>query len=146
MLLGISEAWANEEQILQEVNNQRAIQGLKALQINPKLGQAAQKHSQDMAKHDNLSHQSSDGSSLKERVERENYNYRIIAENVAAGQKTPQEVVKEWMQSPGHRKNMLNPDVTHLGSGYVLNQNSSFRHYWTLVLGAELPANAKVLR
>ena len=144
MLLG-PKAWANEE-ILQEVNRNRAENGLSTLQIHPKLTQAASKHSQDMAHHDKLSHQSSDGSSLMDRVKRENYKYRVIAENVAAGQPTPKEVVLAWMNSPGHRKNILNPGVTHIGSGYVLNQKSSFRHYWTLVLGAEMSANTPTLR
>jgi uncharacterized protein YkwD len=56
-------------------------------------------------------------------------SYQAAAENIAAGQTTPQEVVQAWMNSPGHRANILNGNYTYIGVGYA--KGGSQRHYWT---------------
>ncbi|MFP3338704.1 CAP domain-containing protein, partial [Micrococcus sp. SIMBA_131] len=56
-------------------------------------------------------------------------SYRSAGENIAAGQATPEEVVKAWMNSEGHRKNILNPGYTEIGVGYI--SGGSYGHYWT---------------
>lgn len=63
------------------------------------------------------------------------YSYSTVAENIAAGSRTPSQVFQQWMNSPGHRANMLNPDVSEVGVGFVLNApRTSYSHYWVLVL------------
>lgn len=56
--------------------------------------------------------------------------YKTAGENIAAGQYTPEDVVSAWMNSPGHRKNILNANFTGLGVGYYYNQNLHYKHYW----------------
>ena len=56
-------------------------------------------------------------------------NYRSAGENIAAGQTTAESVMKSWMNSPGHKKNILSPNFTHIGVGYA--KGGSYGHYWT---------------
>jgi uncharacterized protein YkwD len=56
-------------------------------------------------------------------------NYRSAGENIAAGQTTAESVMKSWMNSPGHKKNILSPSFTHIGVGYA--KGGSYGHYWT---------------
>ncbi len=109
------------------VNNFRAQNGLPALALNTKLNSAAQRHSDDMAANNTMSHNCKDGTTASQRVTQAGYTWRTVAENVARGQKTPQEVVNAWINSPGHRANMLNTSVKDIGVGY----NNRF---WTLDL------------
>jgi len=114
--------------VWQLTNQVRAQHGLRPLSFNQRLYAAAQNHSNDMARHGFMSHQGSNGSSMSDRVRAVGYNYSSIAENVAAGYRTPEEVVRGWMNSPGHRKNILNPNLTEIGVGHDNN-------YWTQVFG-----------
>ena len=65
-----------------------------------------------------------------------------MAENLAAGMARAEAVVKAWMASPGHRRNLLLPDIVEVGAGYVLRENDGgqhrYRHYWTMTFGARL--------
>jgi len=65
-----------------------------------------------------------------EMMRRFGITFQIAGENIAGGQRTPEDVVRAWMNSPGHRANILNPRFTHLGSGYFTGSNG-FGHYWT---------------
>lgn len=62
-------------------------------------------------------------------------NYNYLAENISAGQMTPEEVVKAWMKSPGHKKNILNKEMTLLGVGFFENEDSKYRVYWVQNFG-----------
>ena len=64
------------------------------------------------------------------------YRYSYLAENVAAGQRSPQSVVDSWMKSSGHRKNILNPKVTEIGVGYSSVSRDRYGTYWTQVFGS----------
>ncbi|MDJ0588412.1 MAG: CAP domain-containing protein [Pleurocapsa sp. MO_226.B13] len=109
-------------------NQVRAKYRLRPLRSNCRLYKAAQNHTVNMVKMRRISHTGSDGSSVGVRVKRVGYQYSAVAENVAKGQKTPSQVVQSWMNSPGHRKNILNPKYTEIGIGYSNN-------YWTQVFG-----------
>ena len=124
-----------EKQVFQEVNQIRQKYGLGLLRWNCRLIAAAQNHSQDMARTRRMSHTGSNGSQLTDRVKRFGYSYSYIAENVAAGQQTPQEVVNSWMNSPGHRQNILSPHATEIGIGYSYASGDRYGTYWTQVFG-----------
>jgi uncharacterized protein YkwD len=104
-----------EQSILQEVNNYRATKRLKPLQMVPLITEAALKHSKDMGRgrvpfgHDGFDDR-------MDKVMRKINNANACAENVAFGKFTAQEVVKRWIQSPGHRKNIEgNYNMTGIG-------------------------------
>jgi uncharacterized protein YkwD len=120
------------------VNAYRKQNGLKPLQLNANLTEAAKAHSRDLAKWDRISHFGSDGSNPWDRVKRSGYNARLAAENVGTGQVSFEEVLKGWKDSPGHNKNLLLADATHMGIALVHEQKTEFKTFWTLVLGAPL--------
>jgi uncharacterized protein YkwD len=117
------------------INQQRQKMGLKPLRFSAKLSQAAQIHAQDLVKNNLFDHTGSNGSQPWDRVGAVGYSYSTIAENIAAGSKTPSQVFQQWMNSPGHRANMLNPNVSEVGVGFILNApRTSYGNYWVLVL------------
>ncbi len=127
---------ADAAAMVDEVNRARAVEGLAPLRIEPRLSLAASEHACDMAERRFFSHEGSDGSRVDARVRKAGYAYRLVAENIAAGQPSPVEVVDGWMHSDGHRRNILRPSATEAGVGYALADDASgFRHYWVLVLG-----------
>ncbi|MCL1914045.1 MAG: CAP domain-containing protein [Eubacteriaceae bacterium] len=111
-------------EVFRLTNIERANNGLRALIWDDRLASAAQKHSADMARNNNMSHTGSDGSSMDQRISREGFSWSYCGENVAWNQRTPQEVVQAWMNSPGHRANILSSNFTHLGVGFD-------SYYWT---------------
>ncbi|MEU9144541.1 CAP domain-containing protein [Streptomyces sp. NPDC048349] len=113
------------------VNKERAQAGCSALTVNAKLTAAALDHSKDMAAHSNMSHTGSDGSNPGERITRAGYAWSTYGENVAYGYSTPEQVMTGWMNSPGHRQNILNCAFKEIGVG--LAQPNS---YWTQTFGA----------
>lgn len=78
-----------------------------------------------------FSHTGSDGSSPSQRISRQGYHWSAIAENIAAGYGDPASVVAGWMGSQGHKENLLNPDYTEVGIGYVYVAGSPYGAYWT---------------
>ncbi len=103
-----------------------------------KMGNAALKHAGDMASKGFLSHTGSDDSSSDERLSREGYPWRTVGENIAVGQSTAAEVVRDWLTSEGHCRNIMSPDFHEIGAAYAFGpyQGSHFVKYWTLVLGS----------
>ncbi|MGW5427177.1 CAP domain-containing protein [Streptomyces sp. NPDC004059] len=116
--------------VVQLVNAERAKVGCHPLTVNAKLTKAAQAHSADMAAHRNMSHTGSDGSSPGDRITRAGYTWSAYGENVAYGYATPEQVMTGWMNSPGHRANILNCSYKEIGVG--LAQPGS---YWTQDFG-----------
>lgn len=94
-------------QALSLASAQRAKHGLQPLKPNRRLQRAAQRHANWMARNGVMSHQGANGSQFYERVARAGYRACFTAENVALGQRDAQSVVRAWMNSPGHRRNML---------------------------------------
>ncbi|MGI5522902.1 CAP domain-containing protein [Micromonospora sp. CA-259024] len=123
---------AQAREVVDLVNAERAKAGCKALSIDDKLMTAAQRHSQDQADHENMSHTGSDGSNAGVRLDRVGYAWRTYGENVAWNQKTPAAVMDAWMNSSGHRANILNCAFTEIGVGIA----SSNGPYWTQVFAA----------
>ncbi len=118
-----------EMQVLDLVNKHRAQNGLSALTWDDALANVARAHSEDMRDRRFFSHNNPDGLSPFDRIKNYGITYRSAGENIAAGQTTPEEVVNAWMNSPGHRANILNESYTKLGVGYA--SGGSSRHYWT---------------
>ena len=128
------------QEVLRLTNEFRAQNGRKPLTLNRELNAAAQKHSRAMAEGDFFSHNSLNGDRPWDRAEDEGYTARSMGENIAAGQRTPQQVVQGWINSPGHRRNMLNPSYTELGVGYFELENDTgrvnYNRYWTQKFGS----------
>lgn len=121
--------------MFEATNAQRSAAGRSPLSLSASLTAVAQAHAEDMARRQTLSHTGGDGSDMEERVRRVNYRFGAIAENVAShsGSRNAARVVNEqWMNSEGHRRNMLNPEFTEVGIGYASNGNS---HYYVQVFG-----------
>ncbi|MBT2456297.1 CAP domain-containing protein [Streptomyces sp. ISL-86] len=116
--------------VLSLVNQERAAAGCPALTLNAKLTKAAQDHSADMAAHGTMSHTGSDGSDAGQRITRAGYTWSSYGENVAYGYSTAEKVMEGWMNSPGHRQNILNCSFKEIGIG--LAQPNS---YWTQDFG-----------
>ncbi|MER7925712.1 CAP domain-containing protein [Streptomyces sp. NPDC096057] len=122
------------EKVVQLTNAERARAGLRALAVDPLLAAAAQAHSTDMVARAFYSHTSPDGSQPWDRAAAAGSRRRTIGENIACGQRSPAEVVEGWMNSPGHRANILKPDFTHIGIG--LAGGGQMGTYWTQLFGA----------
>ncbi|UFJ43184.1 SafA/ExsA family spore coat assembly protein [Brevibacillus humidisoli] len=118
-----------EAQVVQLVNQERAKHGLKPLKANWELSRVARVKSQDMRDRRYFSHQSPTYGSPFEMMKAFGVSYMAAGENIAAGQTSPQAVMRSWMNSPGHRQNILSPQYTEIGVGYA--QGGSYRHYWT---------------
>jgi uncharacterized protein YkwD len=118
-------------------NQARAEYNLDPLTGNPLLHQAAGAHTNDMVSTGRyLGHTGSDGSTAQDRIDRVGYAWRQLAENAAAGQYSPAEVVEGWMNTPGHRANILNPKLEEIGIGFSLDTNGGT--YWIQKLGTPL--------
>lgn len=121
--------------VVDRTNYYRRLHDCPALNLNAQLTSAAQRHSDDMALHDFLSHTGSDGSSPWDRINDVGYSFSFAAENAAAGYSDPESVVDEWYNetppNDGHRRNILNCDLQDIGVGYAQNPNTTYRYYWT---------------
>ena len=126
-----------DQKVLQLVNAERRKAGLNPLSMSENLDTAADKYSKEMLDANHFSHTGPDGSSMRQRIEDEGYtNWRRLGENIAAGQRTPEQVVQGWMNSPGHRANILNSSVTHMGLGFAEGDGDRYGNRWTQVFGA----------
>lgn len=117
---------AYEQKVADLTNQERAKAGLKALQVDTNLSKMAHEKSRDMSVNNYFSHTSPTYGSPFDMMKKFGITYNYAGENIAMGQRTPEEVVKAWMNSEGHRKNILSPNFTHIGVGYVEQGN-----YWT---------------
>ncbi|HEY8601416.1 MAG TPA: CAP domain-containing protein [Thermomicrobiales bacterium] len=105
-------------EVLRLTNEQRQANGCAPLTANILLRNAAQKHAVDMAEHNYFSHTGLNGSGPSDRITAAGYSIRRWAENIAFGYQTPQDVMDGWMNSTGHRANILNCNLTAIGIGY----------------------------
>ena len=121
------------QQVLNITNSQRARVGASPLRLQSQLIAAAQAHSNDMARHLFMSHTGSNGSSMADRIRRHGYRGGWLAENVAMGQSSSQDVMRAWMNSSGHRKNILRRNYRYMGIAYARGRNN--RLYWTQTFG-----------
>lgn len=134
---------AFEDEVIRLVNIERKSLGLNALQKDNELVRSARYHAWDMATHEFYDHASLKKNSTgkwdvvyfksSERIRKFlSKKPRCTAENIAAGQRTPKQVMEKWMNSSGHKANILNPDFTHIGVGYYKPEVKRYRfpHYW----------------
>lgn len=115
-----------EQEVIRLVNEIRAENGLKALSYDWELGRVARYKSQDMKDNKYFAHNSPVYGTPFQMIRNFGISYRSAGENIARGYATPQAVVNGWMNSSGHRANILNANFTHIGVGYVSGGN-----YWT---------------
>lgn len=118
-----------KQDVLNLVNAERAKEGLGALVIDSNLSNVAQLKSRDMIDKDYFDHNSPTYGTPFDMMRSFGITYRVAGENIAMGHSTPEEVVEGWMNSAGHRKNIMNPRFTHLGMG--IDRAQSGRIYWT---------------
>lgn len=115
----------------------RAFGAAAPLAWDEALGAAALAHSRDMAARRRFAHQGSDGSEAATRATRAGYSWRLVGENIAAGQTSAQEAVAGWIESPGHCANLMNPAFTEMGAGYDISRARMPGFvYWTQVFAA----------
>ena len=122
---GSQHAFANE--VVRLVNEERAKAGLPALTVDRGAGSAAQVRAKEIER--SFSHTRPDGSSFNSALTEAGVNFRGAGENIAYGQNSPEKVMEGWMNSSGHRANILNSSYTSIGVGHY--QNASGVNYWT---------------
>ena len=121
-----SEVLAYEKEVVRLVNEERAKAGLKPLTYNWELSRVARYKSEDMRERNYFAHNSPTYGSPFQMIKSFGISYRTAGENIAKGYSSPERVVNGWMNSSGHRANILNSSFTEIGVGYVYNG-----HYWT---------------
>lgn len=122
------------QQVLALVNDERSKAGCGAVRLDSRLSAAATKHSQAMSRQNFFSHTGLDGSTFAARDEREGYP-TPRSENIAAGSDTAAATVQQWMDSPAHRRNILDCTAEDMGLGVASSDGSRFGTYWTQGFG-----------
>ncbi|MFJ7071723.1 sigma-70 family RNA polymerase sigma factor [Streptomyces sp. NPDC098781] len=122
-------------QVVALVNKERANAGCGPLAEDSLLNKAALGHSEDMAARDFFDHTNPDGADPGQRITAAGYRWSTYGENIAMGQQTPQSVMESWMNSPGHRANILNCSFKDIGVGV---HDGAGGPWWTQNFGAEL--------
>lgn len=120
---------STEQEILKLVNAERSKAGVKPLTLNWELSRVAKFKSEDMRDNNYFSHTSPTYGSPFDMIKNFGISYSAAGENIAAGQKTADEVMKAWMNSSGHKANILNANYTQLGVGKATG--GSYSTYWT---------------
>ena len=128
----LTESQRQEQRVVELTNKERATAGCPALVANDQLATSARGHSADMAAQNYFDHKSQDGRTFVDRIKAAGYP-RPGAENIAAGQPTPEAVMDGWMTSPGHKANILNCGLKALGVGVA--KGGSYGVYWTQNFG-----------
>jgi len=144
--LTVAQAGAAEravaERLLEEVNAARATAGLGPVVLAAALSRAAQAHADDLAGNGDISHTGSDGASLGDRLGPAGYVYRVAAENLAMGVNTPARAMAMWLESPGHRGNILMAEAREMGVGHAIGKSRrpgvASGGFWVLMLGQRL--------
>ena len=132
-----------EQQVVELVNQARSDAGLPPLTVAPELVESARRYASYMATAGFFAHEGPDGSTLVSRAEAAGYRgWTYLAENLAGGQPDPGSVVRAWLNSPGHRANILSSRVREIGVGYANRSGSKYLHYWAQEFGARVSGNA----
>lgn len=135
-----------EQAVLRLVNEERRKRRRAPLVWNENLAYAARYHAKDMAADNYFSHDSKDQTrwgnhkkigDVSDRVNKFIDPNKIFArsENIAVGQRSPEEVVRNWMSSPSHKRNILDKEAKYLGVAYIVVPNSEWVHYWVQDFG-----------
>lgn len=126
---------ALQTEALKHVNAERAQAGLRPLKFSRTLDKAAQGAACDNANRHEISHVSSDGSHLRDRLKRVGYRFRSAAENTGRGFRSGSSAVQWWMNSPKHKSNILMRGVKEVGLGIALSDAPDNKLHWILVMG-----------
>ena len=121
--------------VVEAHSRERKAAGLPPVRASARLQAAAQAHARDMAEHEKMNHKGSDGSTPFRRMERQGYRYRRAGENIAYGQRDAEGVMKVWMNSPPHKKNILG-GFSQIGVGYATAEDGT--PYWCVTFGFPL--------
>jgi uncharacterized protein YkwD len=125
----------NEEAVKEVVDAHNAIrveEKLPKLEVNDKLKQAAERHARDMAAHDKMTHDGTDGSTPFKRIDDTGYVWKRAGENVAYGQPNTEDLMKAWMDSPPHKKNILG-GFSQIGVAMAESEDGT--PYWCVTFG-----------
>jgi len=135
---------ADEASVLDETNRRRAagarcgseqLPPAPPLAANNELGRAAREHSSDMARQNYFDHTALDGRTVEQRTRAAGFPGGFIGENIAAGRADPRATVQQWMDSPGHCLNIMEPRYRFLGVGHASNPSTQLNHFWTQNFG-----------
>lgn len=126
-------------ELLVRTNAERGAQGLPALAMDTRLGDAAQIQACRMAERERLSHRGSWWAGLGRRLRREDYPYAMAVENTGVGYRDTGGIIRGWMESPEHRVNMLSRDARETGYGVAIGEDG--RLYWSMVAAAPRAAD-----
>lgn len=143
--VGTPAGWTPEEAIVLDETNRRRAAGARCgseqlppappLAANAELGRSARGHSADMARQNYFDHTSLDGRSVEQRTRGAGFPGGFVGENIAAGRADPRATVQQWMDSPGHCLNIMEPRYRFLGVGHASNPNTQLNHFWTQNFG-----------
>jgi uncharacterized protein YkwD len=124
------------QDVIHIANAERSARGLGSLEEHPALRKAAEWMAGDMARHDYFNHTDSRGRNIADRLRAFGYeDARLMAENIGKGAESAQAAVQNWLSSPPHRRNLLDPEMREVGVGYAVDPRDR-RLYWVLDLGA----------
>ncbi len=135
-----NEAQAVSRRVLELVNEARSsarrcgwkrFKAAAPVVLSDALQRAALAHARDMAERSSLSHSGRDGSTAGERATSAGYRWRLIGENIAAGQSTPERVVADWVKSPRHCANLMSGELSEMGVAFAVEPQSVSGIYWT---------------
>jgi len=137
-------ALSTAKEVVTILNAARAKAGCGPLKLNSKLMGAAKTHATNMAEKDFFGHANKDGSKFSKRVKKQGYKYRMVAENIAAGQASARQAAYDWLGSPGHRRNILNCKLKDTGVAVAYQANDKpmmgnskpFYYYWVQVFAS----------
>jgi uncharacterized protein YkwD len=130
-----------EKEMMMLINNFRKKNRLNPLEWNESLARAARYHAKDMADDDYFEHDSYDriNGRLKKTLKTFDRVRKFLdkglyvnSENIGTGQESAKEMFKDWVNSPGHRKNMLIPESKYIGIGYYFVEDDEYQHYWVM--------------
>ena len=127
----VSSVNSMEKQVASLTNSERKAAGLGSLTLDSQLSKLARMKAEDMAKNGYFSHTSPTYGSAFDMMKKYGVSYRTAGENIAKGQKTPEAVMNGWMNSSGHRANILSSAYTHIGVGYA--KDSKGNTYWVQI-------------
>jgi hypothetical protein len=135
-----------EQRVVEIVNQKRASAGLSPVVSSNTLATSARAYADQMARQGFFGHAAPDGSTFVSRDEAAGYvDWTFLGENLAGGQPDPQNVVDAWMNSPGHRDNILSANARELGVGYVYRAGSKYGHYWVQEFGTRRASPPQIL-
>ena len=126
----------NEARSRPRVCGDRAFAPARPLAWNDALAAAALGHSRDMAARNYFDHADSAGATVAQRAKLGGYRWRVVGENIAAGQGSAKQVVAGWLASPGHCENIMSREFVDMGAAYAINAHSAMEIYWTQTFGA----------